>query len=152
EGEKIEMSQAEGVVLFKSAPLAGASVTFIPEKGPAAIGTTDLSGKFKLSSGSMLGVAVGKCKVVISANEAGQNASVSGSTKPGTKHSSPEEMKERLAKMSPGQQYAQVRDSGGVQQAKSLINQKYADPEKSGLEATVEKDASKNKFKFDLTD
>jgi len=152
EGEKVEMSQAEGVVLLKGSPLAGASVTFIPEKGPAALGTTDLSGKFKLSSGSVAGVAVGKCKVAITSLEAGQNASFSGSSNPGTKPSSPDEMKERLAKMSPGQQYAQVRDSGGAPQAKSLINLKYADPEKSQLEATVEKDASKNKFTFDLKD
>lgn len=39
-----------GVVIYKDVPVADAIVTFIPEKGPKATGTTDTDGQFKLTT------------------------------------------------------------------------------------------------------
>src|SRR5262245_59929095 len=78
EGGDVVLAQAEGVVMFEGSPMAGATVTFIPENGPVAMGTTDLQGKFRLSSGAMAGVAVGKAKATVSAVEAGKGIESEG--------------------------------------------------------------------------
>jgi hypothetical protein len=153
EGSDVVLAQAEGVVMYKGSPFAGATVTFIPEKGPVAMGTTDLQGKFKLSSGTVAGVAVGKAKATVSAVEAGKGidteAPVSASMK---KPSSPEEMKKRLEAIDPSRKFEKVMDAGGVGQTKSLINPKYADPGKSGFDFTIDKDSAKNKFTLEVTE
>jgi len=58
----------EGVVLLDGKPLAGASVQFIPEdKGRAATGETDASGRFMMSTFKPRdGALAGSYKVVIS--------------------------------------------------------------------------------------
>src|SRR5262245_47916977 len=71
EGPAVTLAEAGGMVTFKGAPLSDATVTFIPDNGPVATGLTDLSGKFKLMTGSRPGVAVGTCKVAVSAYQGG---------------------------------------------------------------------------------
>src|SRR5260370_29634940 len=73
-GGNVALAKAEGVVTFKGGPLAGATVTFIPEKGPVASGVTDLEGKFSLSTGTMPGAALGPCNVTVSAVIPGSGA------------------------------------------------------------------------------
>jgi hypothetical protein len=152
EGASVTLSEAEGVVMFKGSPFAGATVTFMPEKGPVAMGTTDLEGKFKLSTGAQPGVAVGKCKVTVSAVEAGKSADTTAPAGASmTKPANEEEMKKRLQSMDPSAKMATVRESG-LPTAKSLINPKFANPDTSGLTATVDKDSTKNKFSFEVTE
>lgn len=43
-----ETASVQGVVTFRGEPLAGATVFFMPEKGPRATGETDEKGVFKL--------------------------------------------------------------------------------------------------------
>src|SRR5262249_49985379 len=70
-GTPVRLAEAGGVVTFKGAPLADATVTFIPDNGPIATGVTDLSGKFTLMTGSRAGAAVGPCRVSVAAYAAG---------------------------------------------------------------------------------
>src|SRR5262245_46869482 len=60
-----------GTVTYKGAPLPDALVTFIPNNGPLAMGKTDMSGKFKLATGTTPGVAVGPAAVTVAMNSAG---------------------------------------------------------------------------------
>lgn len=151
-GGDVTLAQAGGLVKFKGAPLAGATVTFIPEKGPLATGTTDLEGKFKLTSGGMAGVAVGKCKVSITAIEPGTESASSPATTIDTSRppANEEEAKKRMAAMDTMknmQMSGKTAESG----PKWIIPQKYGDPESSGLKATVETDVSKNQFTFEIS-
>src|SRR5260370_11472637 len=70
-----DLVPADGTVTYKGSPIAGATVTFIPEKGPLAMAVTDLEGKFTLSTGSFPGVAAGSVTVSISAYPPGQGPS-----------------------------------------------------------------------------
>jgi hypothetical protein len=151
EGSKVTLSEAEGVVLFKGGPFAGATVTFVPDKGPVAIGTTDLEGKFKLSTGATRGVAVGNCKVAVTAVEGGKGEATESPSSTAKKPANEEEMKRRLQAFSPSAQMERTR-AAGMPVAKSLINPKFANPDTSDLKATVDKDSSKNKFTFEVTD
>lgn len=60
-----KLAAAAGVVRFDSKPVANASVTFYPEKGPAAVGQTDAEGKFQVKTNGQLGAVVGKHKVTV---------------------------------------------------------------------------------------
>ena len=152
EGSNVVLAQVEGMVTFKGSPFAGATVTFIPESGPVAIGTTDLQGKFKLSTGASPGVAVGPCSVTVTAVEAGKAGDTEAAPSDSmSKPKSEEEMKKRLQAMDRSAKMATVRDTG-VPSARSLINSKFADPKTSGFTATVDKDSAKNKFTFEVTE
>jgi hypothetical protein len=155
-GTPVTLAEGGGVVTFKGAPLADATVTFIPVDGPIATGVTDLSGKFKLATGSRPGVAVGQCTVTVSANTGGGTpgtapaASLSGpvtSKAEGEKRAA--EMAKMQAQMSRGGgdgAMQEVMGSGG----KSIIPEKYGKADTSDLLYTVAKDASKNDFKIEL--
>jgi len=54
-----------GTVLYQGKPIAGATVTMQPEKGPIANGFTDAEGKFRMTTGGRPGVPVGNAKVGI---------------------------------------------------------------------------------------
>jgi hypothetical protein len=77
-GSKVKLVAGAGTVTYKGGPFPGATVVFVPEVGPPATGTTDLEGKFKLSSGTIPGVAVGKCSVIVTAVEGGGAGAPSG--------------------------------------------------------------------------
>lgn len=122
---------AHGSVTYNGRPLPGATVSFYPEKGPAAMASTDLEGKFTLTTGGRSGVVHSKCKVTIT--------KIEGPVLPMT-NPTPEDMKKMY--------------QGGTtpQGPKSLIPEKYANPATSGLEADVSEEGSKNDFVFPLVD
>lgn len=67
--DRLKVVPVEGIVSLGGEPLAGAVVSFVPEaagKGLlSAIGTSDESGKFRLSAGSYVGLPEGKYKVAV---------------------------------------------------------------------------------------
>ncbi|MBY0228069.1 MAG: carboxypeptidase-like regulatory domain-containing protein, partial [Gemmataceae bacterium] len=62
---------AEGTITLDGKPLANANVTFVPEKGPSPVGTSDAQGKFKLTTGNKAGAPAGTYKVMVSLNTEG---------------------------------------------------------------------------------
>ena len=132
-GDDVALYPATGTVTYKNAPLAGATVVFVPDKGPTASGMTDSSGVFKLSSGGHPGAAVGKSKVTVSKGDPSA-ASKKASTMTA----------EDMRKMQMGQMAAPTSER--------FVPQAYENPSTTPLEANVVSDANKNKFQFDLVD
>lgn len=66
----------KGVVKLDGAPVAGATVTFLPdgEKGQPASGMTDSQGNFTLSTNNVDGAMAGNYKVTISKTKAAEQA------------------------------------------------------------------------------
>ncbi len=119
----------KGKITYKGAPVAGATVTFIPSgQGQPASGQTDASGVYTLNTGTRPGAGAGQYKVTVTKYA----TTVTGQLTP-----------EDMAKM---------QKKGKTPEAKSEIPGKYAAPQTSGLQATVTQDASKNVFDFELTD
>lgn len=146
-GSAVTLAPVTGVVTYKSAPLAGATVTFMPEKGPLAMATTDLEGKFKLNTGAMPGCAVGPAKVGVAINSPDDNASSTPiNPSSATTPEQQAEMSKKMAQMTMQHQQAQAN------KPKSLIPDRYKDINGSGLQFTVESDASKNNFTIELKD
>lgn len=145
----VKLAEAGGTVTYNGSPLAGASVTFIPAAGPIATATTDLSGKFKLSTGALSGVAVGKCKVTVTAYEAGgKPAAATDVASPTTKPADPEAMRKM---MDPGAKM-RAQEGNAASGPKSLIPEIYGKLDKTTLAFTVDSDVSKNQFPIDLKD
>lgn len=112
----------KGIVKYQGKPIPKLSVSFIPDKGVLATGTTDANGKFELMTNKPGDGAVPNTyKVAISF--------------------APDEIPPM-----PG------LEPPGYQPPVSPIPGKYADVSTSGLTKSVEKDASKNNFTFELTD
>lgn len=113
---------AKGVVTYKGKPVPKLSVAFLPDKGMVAEGTTDANGRFTLTT-----------------KKPGDGAMV-GSYKVGISF-----VPDKVPDMPgfPGTEKGE---------AESPIPKKYADANTSGLTSVVDKNASKNDFKFDLTD
>ena len=61
ESDAPNLVAATGSVFYKDKPIAGANVTFMVEKAPLAMGTTNAEGKFVISTGGRPG-APGKDK------------------------------------------------------------------------------------------
>jgi hypothetical protein len=151
-GPTATLAEAGGTVTFQNAPLAGATVTFVPEKGPGAVasGVTDLAGKYKLNTGALKGVAVGDCKVSISVYTPGDD-------KPGGEMSMdeigalpPEERAKKLQEITEARKNMMQQSSKPSEKPKSMIPEKYATAATSGLKATVTTDPAKNVFDFKL--
>lgn len=119
----------KGKITYKGAPVAGATVTFIPSgQGQPASGQTDAGGVYSLNTGTRPGAGAGQYKVTV------------------TKYSST-----ATGQLTP-EDMAKMQKEGKTPEAKSEIPGKYAAPQTSGLQATVTQDASKNVFDFELTD
>lgn len=114
--------RVKGEVLYQGKPVPQLSVAFIPEKGLLASGMTDDNGKFTLTT-----------------NKAGDGAAV-GVYKVAIRFV-PDEIPEM-----PGFPGAKTKPPA------SPIPAKYADAKTSGLTQTVDEDAAKNNFTFELTD
>ncbi len=151
EGGNVTLADAGGTVTYKNAPLAGAMVTFTPEDGPIATGRTDLQGKFKLSTGGMSGVALGKCKATVTAYEGSEAPASSAMASMANKPANEEEGKKMMEAMRSQMQNVGA-GPGGATGPKSIIPTKYASPATTDLSFTVEKDASKNQFAINLID
>lgn len=63
--DRPKLAPAAGVAKFKGKPIAEATITFYPEKGPPAVGRTDAEGKFAVKTNGQLGAVVGKNKVTV---------------------------------------------------------------------------------------
>lgn len=134
------LKSATGTVTYKGAPVAGATVTFVPDKGTIGIGLTDAAGKYSISTEGKVGATFGKHKVTI----AKLTASGAGDM---TSSGSPEE---NLTKMM--SKTMDPRNQGTTTiSVKAEIPTKYSMPD-SGLTADVGSDASKNVFDFSLSD
>jgi hypothetical protein len=156
EGGAVTLANAGGVVTFKGAPLADATVMFVPENGPVASATTDLSGKFTLSTGSRQGATVGTCKVTVTAFTGGGGTGATAADKMSAPPSGQAEGQARQVEMMNMQR--KIAEGGGAVQevlgsgTKSIIPERYAKADTSNLSFTVDKDASKNDFKIVLTE
>ena len=146
DGTTVKLAKAGGNLTYKGSPLAGAQVTFMPEKGPLAIGMTDLNGDFKLNSGAIAGCAVGPAKVAIKVDSPEDDA---GSVVDLPTPKTPQEVDEHSKKVGEATMAHQKKMS---EPKKSLIPKKYKDVATSGLAFTIESDSSKNNFKIDLKD
>ena len=147
-GDDLKIAPAGGMVKYNGGPLAGANVTFMPDKGPLAMAVTDLKGEFKLATGGMKGCALGPATVAVSI----PGADDSGSTPPGMGSSSPKTAAE-FAEMSQKMAEATIASQKEAStKKKSLIPSKYKDTKTSGLSYTISSDASKNQFTIELKD
>jgi hypothetical protein len=133
----IELAEGGGTVTWQGAPLAGANVTFVPAKGPVAVATTDNMGKFSLTTAGRKGVAVGECRVSVSVSESNADELAGKSDS--------EKMME-LTKMM-GQNVGKT----GEDKKKSLVPERFANAETSGLQVTVSSNSAENNFQLDLT-
>lgn len=142
------LAPATGTVTYKGGALAGATVTFLPDAGPLAIGATNLKGEFTLKSGTFDGCTVGPVKVAISIG-GDDNATPSPGMLNPSAAKSPAEMDAASKKMAEGTMaYQQAASS----KPKSLIPARYKDAATSGLSFTVDRDGAKNNFKIELQD
>jgi hypothetical protein len=129
-GRKVE--SVTGQVMFNGIPLRDAQICFLPKKpdGFAAVGETDADGKFTLiTPGSAKpGVIQGEYYVVIT-----KNIAVDDYGKPLTPETTPKD----------------VLEGARIPKLMSLIPEKYGQPNKSPLDATVV--SGKNTFLFELS-
>lgn len=105
----------EGKVIYKGAPLPNATVSFQPEKGPAAVGRTNESGEFTLITTGKPGAVEGTHKVSVKAVEGGMSA-------------------ENVAFDSP--EYDRMM-KGQMPKEKWLIPEKFGNPLTSGITETI---------------
>ncbi len=117
------LAPVSGTVTLKGAPLAEAQVTLVPEKGPVAMGISDLEGKFKLKTGSLDGAVVGSGKVAVNAS-GGQDSGLDANM-------TPEDMQAMAI--------AGTLDEAMNKQNKPLINEKYTRADTSGITFDVKK-------------
>jgi hypothetical protein len=153
EGGNVKLAAAGGTVKYNGAPVAQASVTFIPETGPIANATTDMSGKFTLMTGSMSGVALGPCKVTVTYYQAGAKpGTTQNAVAPTGKPSNPEEFRRQMVEGTAEKMRAQSESPDSSSAPKSVIPEIYGKPETTTLTFTVDSDTSKNQFPIDLKD
>lgn len=143
-GKGPKLAAADGTVTFMGAPLAGASVIFIPDKGPVAMGITDTSGKFVLSTGPDRGALVGPGKFTVTASTGGIDSKDAEAVS-----KQPKTPAETEAYMKKAAEMQKAMASGQIALPKSLLPIKYAKAETSDLVHTI-KENGDNHFAIDL--
>lgn len=131
-----------GVVTLNGQPLPGAAVSFSPKggKGRAAVGATDIDGKFTLTTVTAGDGAVpGEYGVSVTKNAAAAAQPTSDPRSTGGAMSA-EDTAKMMASLQKGKTVEQQSD----------LPAKYASPDSSGLQAEVTSGGSNN-FKFELT-
>jgi len=142
-----KVSPVTGIVLYKGAPLEGATVVFAPASGsagtsPVALGTTDAQGRFRLRSSAdpakaIDGAVPGEYRVVIS-----KFIPPGGMTEEAWQQKLEEEKKA-------GESGAMVPPAKRAPEKVQLLDPQYSGGTSSKLTAKVEADG-KNDFAFDL--
>ncbi|MBI1346329.1 hypothetical protein GC163_08560 [bacterium] len=69
-GSKLSLAPAAGVARFNETPIADATITFYPEKGPVGIGKTDSQGVFQIKTNGQLGAVIGSHRVTVMSDDA----------------------------------------------------------------------------------
>lgn len=133
-GDGLKLAKATGKVTFKNQPLEGANVKFYPPIGPAAVGITDANGVFTLNTNGRAGAMLGLNRVTVSKMTEGTAGAQPKTTM------TPQDMIE-MAKAN-----VKKENTG----PKSVIPEKYGDPDSGLLSADVNANASQNDFVFDL--
>ena len=136
-----------GSVTYKGSPVEGAQVVFssVSPGGRTASGTTDAQGAFTLTTyvgptEQPKGAVAGDYTVTVSkVDSSAVAAPVDSSTEEGRK--------QMMTMMTSGVQKPGAKAAG----PKSLLPEKYADPKKSDLKASVAA-GTPNEFKFELKD
>jgi len=113
EGPKL--SVVKGKVIYKGEPVPNATVTFIPTQGPTAVGRTDTSGAFELTTTGQPGAVEGAHKVTVRAVEGGASAE----------------------NVEIGSKEYEALMSGQAPKEKWLIPEKFGNPDQSGLTQNV---------------
>lgn len=126
-----DLAPVSGTVTLNNAPLPDATVTFMPEKGPVAIGVTNMNGEYSLRTGVNDGAVLGKHRVTV--------ALAARSDKPANNEppSDPSQMGNYYEKVTAQRAKQEGNDS------KSLIPEKYGKADSSGLSFEV-KDGENN--------
>lgn len=139
-----KLAAADGTVKFQGKPLAGATVMFMPEKGPIAMGITDLNGKFTMSTGTYRGVVPGSAKATVTVAAPGQQS-------PDSQELSkrPQSQAEADAFLKKAGEMQQSIATGTAPPPKSPIPEKYSNAETSGLVFTIQENGD-NHFDIDL--
>jgi hypothetical protein len=135
-----------GTVNFKGQPLAGAMVVFAPTSPGlrAATGTTDSSGRFKLTTlAPGDGAMAGSYTVTVAKSEGGPAAPSSIASLSEAEKRDPQAMKAAWEKDKAAAKEAEKSA------AKTVLPSKYGSAKDSGLTAEV-KSGGKNDFTFDL--
>jgi hypothetical protein len=136
-GSSVTLVESKGKVLLDGEPLANAQVSFIPESGPVATGTTKADGTFLLTTGGRLGVAPGNCRVTVFAVSQGSSEAADK-----LKSLTPEDM----AKIAGTPEFDNLAEEASV----SVVPEKYSKPGSSGLTAVVTSNPADNDFFFEL--
>lgn len=66
--EDWKLAPISGVVKLQGKPMEKPVVTFIPDKGPSAVGIGDETGAFTMRTNGSKGVVIGKCKVTVTSS------------------------------------------------------------------------------------
>jgi hypothetical protein len=146
-GQKPSGIPVTGIVTIDGAPVGGATVTFTPVggQGGVAVGMTDGSGRFNLSSGAGSGALPGSYAVTIT-KLARPSDTASG---PDPREMGPnitEEQRQKILEGAQAQQTARKATDTGP----ASIPERYSSTETSGFAAVVEQ-GGKNDFTFEMT-
>jgi hypothetical protein len=113
-----------GTVMFKNAPVAGATVTLVYPDKDISVGATDDNGKFTLTTGGRAGAPVGKAKVSVSKVKTQYQQTKAAEAL------RPTDMINQMKTQGEGMK-------GESDKATNELPDKYNNPDTSGLEATI---------------
>lgn len=160
------LAPADGVVTFNGSPVAGATVMFVPDKGPVAVGFTNMEGKFSLSTAGARGVAVGNAKVTVTVNSPSDSEEQALQEQFSKRPTSPKEAQEYMKRANKAQEEMNAarraemaksgpsrgQSTGGNSKDKpkpSMIPLKYSNAKTSGLSYPINANGD-NHFKIQL--
>lgn len=129
--------KAGGEVIYKGQPVAGATVTFVPQSGKgAAVAMSDQSGRFHLMTSGTNGALPGSYKVTVTKSEEATAATSQTADLEARK-------KADMAGIKPASEAASL--------PKNLLPEKYATADKTPLAFEVQP-SGQNNFRLELTD
>lgn len=127
-----KLAPAKGVINYNGRPVNAATVLFSPSKGNPGMGMTDDQGKFAITTGGRPGVAIGKCKVVVS-----KPTSAADGVNPN---------------MTPKDMEDMIKAGKSFEPPKDPIPPRYGSDKTTPLEADISENGESNVFEFNLVD